>query len=174
MDMMDIGLIAMLNPAKPILGYSDTDTVMLDFDNTTFDDVHAYAQQALNFFHLQGFIILQSSKSNYHVVFDRPVSWSENMRIVAWVSLIAQHEGLLKFLRMQCIKESSTLRISAKHDKPMPRIVARVGQQNQQLISFLSYRTLIQTIDREYTKQCEHITDTSRDTHERIHGRIYE
>jgi hypothetical protein len=139
----------MLNRANPILGYTDTETVMLDIDDISFDDVLMYAQRALTHFKLQGFIILQSSEHNYHVIFDRQVSWSENLQIVAWVSLIAQHEGLLKWLRMQCIKQSSTLRVSKKHGKPMPSIVYCVGEQHQQLASFLEYRALIQTIDFE-------------------------
>ncbi|MCW4040726.1 MAG: hypothetical protein NWE83_08255 [Candidatus Bathyarchaeota archaeon] len=149
MDIEATGLIETLNPGNPTLGCTDDETVMLDFDNTSFADVLVYAQPALKHFRLQGFIILESSDENYHVVFDRKVSWSENIQIVAWVSLIAQHDGLLKWFRMQRIKQSSTLRVSAKHDKPMPRIVARVSEQHQQLASFMEYRAFLQTIDFE-------------------------
>ena len=56
--------------------------------------------------------IIKSSENCYHVVFNRGVSWSENMRIVAWVSLLSHNRGLLRWFVMQCIKESSTLMVS--------------------------------------------------------------
>jgi hypothetical protein len=69
---------------------------------------------------------------------------------------------------MQCIKQSSTLRVSAKHDKPMPRIVARFGRQERQIESFLQFRSLVQTIDYERKKQREHIADSLRALYEHI------
>lgn len=56
--------------------------------------------------------ILRSSNDSYHVVFDRPVSWSKNMSIVAWASLMTNHAKLAKWFIMQCIKQASTLRVS--------------------------------------------------------------
>jgi hypothetical protein len=49
----------------------------------------------MEWFKLEGFIILKSSENNYHVVFNRRVSWPENMKIVAWVSLLS-HNGMLE------------------------------------------------------------------------------
>ncbi len=71
------------NP-KPITGYSDTETVKLDFDYTPFKKVKYWALRTMKWFNLGGFIIIKSSKQSYHVLFNRKVSWSENMRIVAW------------------------------------------------------------------------------------------
>lgn len=62
-----------------ILGFTDDETVMLDLDNTPLEKVKHYAKITLEHFGLSGFIILRSSKNNYHVIFNRPVSWSENV-----------------------------------------------------------------------------------------------
>ncbi len=51
---------------------------------------------------------------NYYVMFDRSVSWSENMKIVAWISLYSGKNKLDKWFHLQCIKEESTLRVSSK------------------------------------------------------------
>jgi len=71
---------------KSTIGYSDTETVKLDLDNMSFRTTKYWALKAMKRFKLGGFIILKSSWNCYHVVFNRTVSWSENMHIVAWVS----------------------------------------------------------------------------------------
>jgi hypothetical protein len=45
------------------------------------------------------------------------------MHIVAWDALESRNSKLQRYLVMQCIKESSTLRVSPKNEKPSPRIV---------------------------------------------------
>ena len=129
-----------------ILGFTDTETLMLDFDNTTFKTVRYWARRAMNWFKLGGFIILKSSERNYHIVFSRSVSWSENMKIVAWVALQSQKRNLQRWLLMQCIKQSSTLRVSPKGVKPSPRIVYREGKKDKQIAGFLRYRRKIKDI----------------------------
>ena len=116
---------------------------MLDFDLELYSTVRYWADRVMNFHGLEGFIILLSSVHSYHVVFDRPVSWSENMRILAWVALLSGHEKLQAYHRMQCIKESSTLRISPKKGKPAPVVIHREGKQDREIEDFLEYRELI-------------------------------
>ena len=134
------------NPAKPISGYTDDETVMLDLDDTPFKTAKYWAMRTMKWFKLGGFIILKSSKDCYHVVFDRKVSWKENVSIVAWVALQNKSVGLVKWFLMQCIKESSTLRVSSKKEKPSPRIVYRYGKQDEQIRNFLAYRRKIKRI----------------------------
>jgi hypothetical protein len=135
---------------KCIIGFTDTETVMLDFDNVPFKTVKYWAFRTLKWFKLEGFIILKSSENNYHVVFNRPVSWSENMRVVAWVSLLSGNPMLEKWFIMQCIKEGSTLRVSPKRNKPSPRIVYKYGKQDKQIEEFLTYRKLVKSIIRKF------------------------
>jgi len=97
----------------------------------------------MKFFRLRGFIILKSSKNHYHVVFDKSVSWERNLHIVAWVALESKNEKLKSYLCMQCIKESSTLRVSPKKDKLAPRIVFCYGKQDNEIKKFLKYRKLV-------------------------------
>jgi len=135
------------NP-KFIFGYTDTETVMLDFDNAFFKDVKYWARRAMKWFKLEGLTILRSSENHYHVLFNRKVSWSENMRIVAWVSLLSNNPMLQKYHLMQCIKEGSTLRVGPKGDKPSPRVVYHEGKQDKQIKEFLTSRRQIKNIMR--------------------------
>ena len=132
-----------------VLGFTDEETVMLDFDNTSFKTVRYWAVRALKWFKLGGYIILKSSKNCYHVVFNRKVSWKENMHIVAWVGLLSNNPMLQKWLLMQCIKEGSTLRVSPKSEKASPRIVFRCGKENGQIESYLKYRGLVKNFIRK-------------------------
>jgi hypothetical protein len=133
-----------VKPVKGILGYTATETVMLDCDKMTFRTVRYLARRANRWFRLQGFMILRSSRGNYHVVFNRPVSWDLNVHIVAWVCLMSKfHRHLTRWFIMQSIKEASTLRCSRKDKKPCPRIVFRQGKQDREIKSFLEFRRLI-------------------------------
>ena len=137
------GLTSRSSLSPPMFGCTDTDMVALDFDDTSFKTVKYWAQRAMNWHNLEGFIILKSSEGCYHVVFNRSVDWTENMRVVAWVAELSGNEGLRKWHRMQCIKIGSTLRISSKGEKPPPRIVYREGDQDEQIREFLKFRNLI-------------------------------
>lgn len=135
-----------------ILGISDEETVKLDFDQMPFSGVKYWTLKVLKRFKLRGFIILRSSKNCYHVVFDRAVSWAENMRVMAWVVLLSHNEGLKRYLIMQCIKKCSTVRVSSKGEKSSPRIVYRYGNQNENIREFLENRHLIKEISRKTLK----------------------
>jgi hypothetical protein len=129
-----------------VLGITDDETVMLDFDNTTFKAVKYWAREITNRFNLGGFLILKSSKGCYHVVFNRSVSWGENMSIVAWVSLYSNSESMRKWFLMQCIKQASTLRVGPKVEKSSPRIVYRYGNEDNQIADFLYHRKMLKRI----------------------------
>lgn len=123
-------------------GVSSKETIKLDLDNVSFKLAKKIASETMKWFKLEGFIILKSSKNHYHVVFDKRVSWSENMSIVALISLLSHNEELRKWCIMQCIKQSSTLRVSPKGRKKSPRIVYRFGAQNHEIKDFLEYRKI--------------------------------
>ena len=135
---------------KYILGYTSDETVMLDFDDMKLKDVLYWSRRALGRFGLGGFLVLESSPGSYHVVFDRGVDWSMNMRVVAWVALLSKKVKLRRWFLMQCIKQKSTLRISKKFEiscvKSFPRIVHKEGLQDREIASFLRYRDAILNI----------------------------
>jgi hypothetical protein len=129
-----------------MLAYTDRNTVKLDFDHTPFKTVKYWASRACNWFELEGFLILKSSEKCYHVIFNRTVPWSENIHVVAWVCLESDIYSLTRWFIMQSIKESSTLRVTPKGDKPSPRIVYRYGKEDIEIRNFLEYRKLIKSI----------------------------
>lgn len=133
---------------KPILGYSDTATEKLDFDNVSFKNAKYYAFRVCKWFKLKGFIIIKSSPKCYHVVFDKTVlSWEDNLRIMGWACFVSNFNlGLMRYMAMQAIKKESTLRLGTKGNKACPRIVFRFGSQNNEVKNYLFHRRLVKEI----------------------------
>jgi hypothetical protein len=134
-----------------VIGYSDTETVKLDFDNTPFKVVKYWAFRTMTWFNLEGFLILKSSPHCYHIVFNRTVSWTENVSIMAWVTLQSKHQKLTGWFILQCIKQGSTLRVSPKGEKRSPRIVFRTGIETGEIQQFLHARRLIKRSLKSFT-----------------------
>lgn len=154
-----IGLTTQKWNHNTILGYTDTETVKLDFDNTSFRIVRYWALRTMKWFKLTGFIILRSSEKSYHVLFNRKVSWVENITIMAWTCLVLKHSKLTGWFILQCIKKGSTLRISPKNQKPSPRIVYRYGKQDRQIEDFLLFRRQIKDIIKKMRTKKEESND---------------
>ena len=129
----------MWNP-KFLIGFTDTETVKLDLDETSFKDVKCLAEKTEKEFNLRGFLILRSSKDKYHVVFDREVDWSENVSIMTYAILTSRKPKLLKWFLLQCRREASTLRAGSKRDKAPPRIVFGYGDSAIRIRVFLKFR----------------------------------
>lgn len=75
------------------------------------------------------------------------------MSVVAWVALLSNNKGLMKYLLMQCIKKCSTVRVSLKKGKPSPRVVYRFGNQSENIREFLKNRKLIVKITAKYAEK---------------------
>jgi hypothetical protein len=54
-----------------------------------------------------------------------------------WIALQTKDMNQIRYVQMQCIKKSSTVRVSKKGDKPIPEIVFAYGSQNGQIFKFL-------------------------------------
>ena len=128
----------------PLFGYWSKHTVMLDLDRMKLRTVKYWAFRMLRFFNLEGFIILRSSKGNYQAVFNKTVSWTKNLHVVAWVSLLSHSKSLQKWFIMQAIKETACLRTGRKRRKKPPKVVFAFGFQDREVKSYLKIRKLIE------------------------------
>jgi hypothetical protein len=133
---------------SPVLGYSDRSTVKLDYDRVPLRIVKFWSRRPCDWFKLEGFIIFESSRNSFHVIYNRPVTWRRNMHIMCWIAVESQLGKLRDYVLMQGIKESSTLRVGPKFKKPSPRIVYRYGKQDKQIREFLEMRKTIDHISK--------------------------
>jgi hypothetical protein len=130
-------------------GTAENDTVELDFDKTPFKKVKSWALKTCEHFKLKGFDIYKTSENNYHVVFDLKVTWKQFAQAVAWVILQSHHVDLNKWFLMQCIKGTSTLRVSKKKEKPSPRLVYHYGSRKDRIPEFRRKREFIKRCRRK-------------------------
>jgi hypothetical protein len=126
-----------------ILGTWETQTIQVDYDNASIVEVKYWAKRACDWHNLEGYVILKSSKRHFHLVFDRKVDWSFNMKVLCWIALESGNLNLQKYVLMQGIKQTSTLRVSGKGNKKSPKIVYRYGSQDRQIKKFLDNRNFI-------------------------------
>ncbi len=108
-------------------------------------EVKKWAKLACEIYELDGYMILESSQDSYHVLFDDTVSWSRNVSIMAGLALITKHEPYVTWALLQCRKGCSTLRISAKGEKPPPKIVHQWGNQDNEIFNYLNFRENVPT-----------------------------
>jgi hypothetical protein len=66
-----------------------------------------------------------------------------------WVALESGNLNLQSYVRMQCIKETSTVRISRKGRKPVPKVIFSYGVQDKQIKNFLDTRKLVLSLLRK-------------------------
>lgn len=126
---------------RPTLGYTSVSTAMLDLDDCTFRTAFRWAEDLDRRFDLEGFMILQSSHRDYHVVFNRRLIWRDVLRVIFACRLCTKRwGGRFSWAEMQAIKGAATLRISNKGRKPTPKIVHRQGWQNHEVRRYLSVR----------------------------------
>lgn len=161
--------LAMEHPPKDrfvrnvVLGDWDRNIVKVELDKKYFlRQVKAIAEMLMKRYSLEGYLILLSSNStekvwdkdyekivfkrkiaNYHIVFDKLVSWSKFMSILAWLSLRLKDPDFDVWFKMQCVKQTCTLRHGFKGRKYFPRIVFCYGNQDKGIKKFLANRKFI-------------------------------
>jgi len=134
-----------LTAMSVVFGLTYHNVVMLDLDGMSFREVKRLCMEAVRRYRLGGFVILRSSRNNYHVVFDRTFkTWDKTLNIMSRIAIMSKNPNVWKWLCMQVIKGGATLRISPKPSnpgfKPPPRVVFRHGNQDTAVKKYLADR----------------------------------
>lgn len=147
-----------------ITGYSDKNTVMFDFDNISLEDVRHCCNLVMEYYHLGGYVILESSKNHYHAIFDKYVSQLTRISITGWICIVGLKCGMIglewdkehtreyarsrieamKWAIMQDIKRGPTLRFSNKGSKGPPSFIESYGTQNHMIARYWETRKLFE------------------------------
>jgi hypothetical protein len=119
--------------------------LLLDLDNTTLKESSAIAEKYTNRFRLKGYLILRSSDNNYHVVFNRYLTWKKTLEYlfkIVWRYHYHEHgikPSLTYWAILQACKGSETLRISTKNKKRTPKIVRKHGKIDKLCKDYTEY-----------------------------------
>jgi len=97
---------------KYVLGYTTNKGVMVDLDRIELDKVKQIAENFCKTHKLNGYLILETSKGNYAVIFDRKMCWSTVLKILGKIFFYLKEENryeLAKWVMVQLIKKSLTI-----------------------------------------------------------------
>jgi hypothetical protein len=119
------------------VGFNTDRGIMFDLDNMTFQSALRTAETLLKQYRLEGFLLIKSSPKNYHVVFNRYLSWKNITMIVC-----SKYE-CLRWAIFKLREGQLTLRISKKNGKNKPKIVRQMGKSDKLVKDYLEiYETL--------------------------------
>ena len=113
------------------IGFETDRGLMIDLDNMKFRKALWIAETLLERYSLEGFLLIKSSDKNYHVVFNRYLSWKTITKI-----LFSLYE-CLRWGVFQMKEGQLTLRISKKNNKDKPKILLRVGKTDKLIKDYL-------------------------------------
>jgi len=113
------------------VGFNTDRGLLLDLDNMKFRKALWIAETLLKRYRLEGFLLIESSRKSYHVVFNRYLSWKTITTI-----LFSMYEPM-RWAVFQLKEGQLTLRISRKNGKDKPKIVRQVGKTDKLIKDYL-------------------------------------
>ena len=132
-------------PNNFVEGFTTSKGLMLDLDNTSLKETKSISEHYCKRFKLEGYLILRSSPNNYHVVFNRYLSWrktTEYLAKIQWRHMYHRHGDkphLIFWITLQLCKGSETLRISSKKHKHKPHVVLFYGKTDKLINDYMQY-----------------------------------
>ena len=119
-----------------VIGFMTNKGVVLDLDNMKFKKARWIARTLCKQYKLEGYLLIRSSEKNYHVVFNRYLSWRTITKII-----FSQYEAL-RWAVFQMQSGYLTLRISKKNGENKPKILLKVGKTDKLIKDYLeTYET---------------------------------
>jgi len=103
------------------IGFMTKQGLVFDLDNMSYKSAKRFAERLLKQYKLEGYLLIRSSPKNYHIVFNKYLSWRTITKI-----LFSQYK-CLGWAVFQMKSGYLTIRISRKNNEFKPRILLRVG-----------------------------------------------
>jgi hypothetical protein len=137
-------------------GVTSKRIILLDFDDVDFDEVLYWARRACFWFKLNGFLIMRSSVNSCHVIFDKFVDWATNVSVMNSIAIQFDNEDFRSYVRLQCRKGQSTLRVGTKGYGGIPFPYFSEGSQVEEIKDYLDTRALLLNINLELRNRLVH------------------
>ena len=118
--------------SEPCIGFTTTKGLMLDIDHCRIHKVKNIAKTLMKVYKLEGYLIIKSSKDNYHIVFNKYLTWKKITKI-----LFNQYI-CIRWAIWQMRKGELTLRISRKNGKNKPKIIITTGKTDKLINDYLT------------------------------------
>ena len=125
------------------IGFNTDRGLMLDLDNMKFGKALWMAETLMKRHKLEGFLLIRSSSKNYHVVFNRYLSWKTITKI-----LFSQYK-CTSWAVFQMREGKLTLRVSTKNGKDKPKILRKVGKTDKLIKDYLELYGIVEKHEKE-------------------------
>jgi len=113
------------------IGFMTKQGLILDLDNMSYRSAKRFAERLLNKYKLEGYLLIRSSPKNYHIVFNRYLTW----RTITTI-LFSQYK-CLGWAVFQMKSGYLTIRISKKNSENKPRILLKTGKLDKLCAKYL-------------------------------------
>lgn len=113
------------------IGFVTNKGIILDLDNISFKKAKWITEKLLKQHKLEGYLLIKSSPKNYHVVFNKYLTWRKITKII-----FNQYE-CLRWAVFQMQSGYLTTRISKKNNKNKPKIILKRGKQDKLIKDYL-------------------------------------
>jgi len=129
-----------------VVGFTTSHGLMLDLDNTSLRETRRIAQHYCKRFKLGGYLIAKSSQNNYHIIFNRYLSWKKVLEFlfkIVWAYHYHKRgikPSLTNWAILQACKGSMTLRISNKKHKKPPKFIEIIGLKHNLIHDYCNFR----------------------------------
>lgn len=132
----------------PMLGFTADNGVMFDLDHYKFETVEKIAENFLEQHKLKGYLIIETSKNCYSIIFNKYLKWKDVLTIMGKLYFYlggrktahGRHYG--EWLILQIIKQASTIRVSPKGNKPKPKLIKIKGKTDGLIKDYLELYNL--------------------------------
>lgn len=143
-------------PIRYVYGFTTSHGLLLDLDNTTLGETRKIAKKYMERFKLEGYLILRSSQNNYHVVFNKYMSWKKVLAClfkIVWYYHYHKHgikPSLTFWAILQACKETETLRVSRKERKSIPKVIQTKGKTDKLINDYLEFMKVMLDIKHKH------------------------
>jgi len=125
------------------IGFCTDRGVIIDLDNMKYRKALWIADTLLERYKLEGYLLIRSSHKNYHVVFNRYLSWKTITRI-----LFSQYE-CIRYAVFQMKEGKLTLRVSSKNGKDKPKVILERGKTDKLCTEYLELYRVAEEHEKE-------------------------
>jgi hypothetical protein len=95
---------------------------------------------------LKGCAVLKSNKDYYHVIFDRPVDWAENMRVIDWTAIISHNDGYVSGLQCNASNVRQLYEFSERDLNRRQRVIYNHGSQKWQIEQYFEFQKMVKNL----------------------------
>ena len=116
---------------KPYIAFISDQCVMIDLDDITIEKVLKIAERLLDKHKLGGYVVVTSSPTHYHLIFNNPANW----KLIIQILFRFRKMSIEAWAKNQAQKGFCALRVNSKNGHK-PKIILEKGQTDKAISEY--------------------------------------